>query len=85
MEAGAKEHCRPWGKPEQVKAIALLKAPDFGAAVTDTFPEPPEEIVKADGFVPTVKSVFPVVPPVQLAVNWTGPEIWLVMLGFPNA
>ena len=69
MLAGAKEHCKPWGKPEQVRLIALLKAPDFGAAVTDTLPDPPDEIVKEAGVVPKVKAVPLLVPPVQVELS----------------
>lgn len=107
MEAGENEQARFCGKPEHAKAIALLKDPELGAAVTVTFPDPPEEIVNAEGLVPNVKLVPPVVvvpppvvvvppapvvvapPPVvlawQLAANFTGPDIWFVMLGFPTA
>lgn len=69
--------------------MGLLKAPEFGAAVTVTFPDPPDAIVKDEGLVPNVRVVLPPVPPVvvasQLEVNATGPEIWLVTLGFPTA
>jgi len=77
MEAGENEQVRPWGKPEQVKAMALLKEPDWGVAVTVTFPDPPEEIVSEEGLVPnvTVAPLVPPVPPVQFEVNFTGPEI----------
>ena len=83
MEAGENEQARFCGKPEHAKAIALLKDPELGAAVTVTFPDPPDEIVKAEGLVPNVKLVSPVVvvppPPVvfvwQLAENVTGPDI----------
>jgi hypothetical protein len=85
MEAGANEQARPWGSPAQVKAIALLNVPDVGVAVTVTLPDPPEEIVKEEGSVPSVRFVPPVVPATQLEMNCTGPEIWLVMLGFPTA
>ena len=85
MEAGAKEQARLWGSPAQVRAIALLNVPNVGVAVTVTLPDPPEEIVSEEGFVPNAKFVLPVVPPAQLGVNGTGPEIWLVMLGLPTA
>lgn len=107
MEPGENEQARFCGKPEHAKAIALLKDPELGAAVTVTFPEPPEEIVNAEGLVPNVKLVAPlevVPPPVvvappapvvvapppvvlvrQLAENFTGPDMWFVMLGFPTA
>jgi hypothetical protein len=81
MEAGENEQARFCGKPEHAKAISLLKDPESGAAVTVTFPDPPEEIVNAEGSVPNVKLVALVVvpPPVvlvwQLAENFTGPEI----------
>jgi hypothetical protein len=81
MEAGENEQARFCGKPEQAKTIALLKLPEFGAAVTVTFPDAPVVIVKAEGLVPNVKLVAPVVvpPPVvlawQLAENVTGPDI----------
>jgi hypothetical protein len=81
MEAGENEQARFCGKPEHAKAIALLKDPELGAAVTVTFPHPPEVIVNAEGLVPNVKLVPPVVvpPPVvlawQLAENVTGPDI----------
>jgi hypothetical protein len=82
MEAGENEQARFWGKPEHAKAIALLKDPESGAAVTVTFPDPPEEIVNAEGLVPNVKLVALVVvvpPPVvlvwQLAENFTAPDI----------
>ena len=82
MEAGENEQARFCGKPEHVRAIALLKDPELGAAVTVTFPDPPEVIVNAEGLVPNVKLVPLVVvvpPPVvlawQLAENVTGPDI----------
>lgn len=65
--------------------MALLKAPDVGVAVTAILPDPPEEIVKEEGFVPRVRFVLPVVPAAQFEVSSTGPEIWLVMLGLPTA
>jgi hypothetical protein len=75
MEAGANEQARPWGSPSQVRAIAPLKGPEVGVAVTVKFPDPPEEIVKEEGFVPSVRLVPPVAPATQLEVNCTGPEI----------
>jgi hypothetical protein len=62
-------------------------------AVTVIFPDPPDAIVIADGFVlndtVAVPDEPPDEPPVELAaqldVNCTGPEIWLAMLGFPTA
>jgi hypothetical protein len=54
-EAGANEQLRVLGNPEQARAIALLKAPDCGVAVTVTVPDPPEEIVKKEGLVPKIK------------------------------
>lgn len=82
MEAGENEQARPCGKPEHARAISLLKDPELGAAVTVTFPDPPEEIVNAEGLVPNVKLVALVVvvpPPAvlvwQLAENVTGPDI----------
>jgi hypothetical protein len=71
----------PLGKPEQDKAIALLKVPDWAAAVTVTFPDPPATIVMDDGFVPNDTVVLAA----QFDVNLTAPDIWLVMLGFPTA
>jgi hypothetical protein len=91
MEVGENEQARFCGKPEHAKVIALLKDPELGAAVTVTFPDPPEEIVNAEGLVANVKLVPAVVvpPPVvlvwQLAENFTGLDIWFVMLGFPTA
>jgi hypothetical protein len=41
-EAGEKEQVKPLGNPEQVRAMALLKAPDAGVAVTVRFPDPPD-------------------------------------------
>ena len=82
MEAGENEQARLCGKPEHARAISLSKDPELGAAVTVTFPDPPEEIVNAEGLVPNVKLVPLVVvvpPPVvlvwQLAENVTGPDI----------
>jgi hypothetical protein len=82
MEAGENEQARFCGKPEHAKSIALLKLPEFGAAVTVTFPDAPEVIVNAEGLVPNVRLVPLVVvvaPPVvlvwQLAENVTGPDI----------
>jgi hypothetical protein len=58
-----------------------LKAPDWAAAVTVTLPDVPERMVIDDGFVPNDT----VAPPPQFEVNFTAPDIWLVMLGFPTA
>jgi hypothetical protein len=91
MEAGENEQARFCGKPEHARAIALLKDPELGAAVTVTFPDPPEEIVKVEGLVPNVKLVPPLVVPLpvvlvwQPAENFTGADIWFTMLGFPTA
>ena len=94
-EAGANEQLRALGNPEQVRAIALLKAPDCGVAVTVTLPDPPEEIVKEEGFVPKIKVGLVGVGgggggggggvATQLDVTLTGAEIWLLRLGFPTA
>lgn len=75
--------------------MALLKAPDWGVAVTVTFPVPPEEIVKEDGLVASVKvGLVGVgdgggggggVGATQVEVSVTGAEIWLLRLGFPTA
>lgn len=46
-----------------------------------TFPDPPAAIVIDDGFVPNDTVVLAV----QFDVNFTAPDIWLVMLGFPTA
>ena len=58
-------------------------------AVTVIFPELPDAIVIADGFVLNDTVAVPDEPPVELAaqldVNCTGPESWLAMLGFPTA
>lgn len=40
--------------------MALLKAPDCGVAVTVTFPDPPEVIVREEGLVVKVKVVPPI-------------------------
>lgn len=52
MEAGSNEQVNPLGNWEQFKFMALLKAPDCGTAVTVTFPEPPDAIVRDEGLVP---------------------------------
>lgn len=65
--------------------MAPSKAPDCEAAVTVTLPDAPEAIVKDEGLVPKVKGVFPGEAPPHVDVNFTGPEIWLAMLGFPTA
>lgn len=64
--------------------MALLKAPDSAAAVTVTFPDPPDEIVSNEGFAPSETVVVPVAA-MQLVVTLTAPEIWFVMLGLPTA
>jgi hypothetical protein len=46
-----------------------------------TFPDPPTAIVIEDGFVPNDTVVLAA----QFDVNFTEPDIWLVMLGFPTA
>jgi hypothetical protein len=81
MEAGANEQARPCGNPEQPKAMALLKLPELGVAVTVRFPDPPDAIVNEEGVVPNVR----VGDGWQFAVKATGPDIWLVMLGLPTA
>ncbi len=65
--------------------MALLKAPDCGVAVTVTFPDPPDWIVMDDGFVPNDTVGLLLAVPPQLDVNFTAPDIWLLMLGFPIA
>ena len=75
IEAGENEQVRFWGKPEQVKAITLLKAPDWGVAVTVILPDPPEEIVTAAGSVLSDTVALPLVPVSQFDVKLTGPEI----------
>ena len=52
MELGEKEHFSPSGSPAQLSAIASLNVPDFGAAVMEIIPLPPDEIVIADGLAP---------------------------------
>jgi hypothetical protein len=65
--------------------MAPSKAPDSDAAVTVTLPDAPEAMVNDVGSVPKVKGVFPAEPPPHIGVNFTGPEIWLAILGFPTA
>src|SRR5271166_1569090 len=71
MEAGENEQVSPLGKLGQDRAMALLKAPDCAAAVTVTFPDPPEGIVMDEGFVANDTVVLPA----QCEVNFTGAEI----------
>jgi hypothetical protein len=55
--------------------MALLKAPDCVVATTVIFPDPPDEIVIADGFVANDTVVVPPELTEQLDVKGTGPEI----------
>ena len=55
--------------------MALLKAPDWDAAVTVILPDPPEEMAIDDGFVPRETVAVPVATPAQVDVNFTGPDI----------
>jgi len=48
-ESGENEHFRPLGRPEQVRAIALLNDPDVGATVTVSVPVPPDAMVVEEG------------------------------------
>jgi len=47
-------------------------------------PDPPVAIVMMDGFAPKVRSGS-VELGLQVDVNLTGPEIWLLRVGFPTA
>lgn len=64
--------------------MAVLKAPDFGVAVTVIFPDPPDAIDTEEGFVPRDTDAPSVAFP-QVEVNFTGPEIWFVTAGLPTA
>ena len=75
MDTGENAQARVEGKPKQVKAIALLNAPACGVAVTVIFPDPPEEIVRAEGLDPRDTVPPPVVPFSQVEVKLTGLEI----------
>lgn len=63
--------------------MAVLKAPDCGVAVTVILPEPPDAIDTEDGLVPRV--TVPSVAFAHVEVNFTGPEIWFVIVGLPMA
>jgi len=84
-EAGAKEHFRVLGRPEQASETELSNEPDCGVTFTVSLPELPIAIVIPNGSVPIVSPelVLPVV--VQPRDTFTGDDIWFVMLGFPTA
>jgi hypothetical protein len=72
---GENEHFKLLGKPEQVKAIALLNDPEVGATLTVSFPDPPAVMVVEEGLAPRLNPELPPPDSLQFNVVFTAGEI----------
>lgn len=82
-EAGANEHFKLPGSPEQVSDTALLNELPCGVMFTVELPERPEARVIVDGLTLRVRLGLLLLP--QLSFACTAADIWFVMPDFPTA